>query len=139
MQVGKIFYFKNAQLFRKWLAKNHSQQDSAWLLFYKKHANKPTMTYQEALDEALCYGWVDGILKSLGDTKHIIRFSPRRQNSLWSKHNLGHIKRLIWQKKMCAAGKAVLPKPLLRQLMSNTEIKTSKKRTLVKKYGVRIY
>lgn len=139
MQVGTIRYFKNSQLFRKWLAKKHAKKDSVWLLFYKKHAGKPTMTYQDALDEALCYGWIDGILKSLGREKYIIRFTPRRPNGIWSKHNLGHVRRLLRQRKMRAAGKAVLPKPLLRKLMSDAEIKTSKWRILTKQYGVRMY
>ncbi|MFH1236685.1 MAG: hypothetical protein V1685_07210 [Parcubacteria group bacterium] len=139
MQVGKIHYFKNPQLFRKWLVKNHATQSSVWLLFYKKHTNKPTMTYQQALDEALCYGWIDGILKSLGNEKHVIRFTPRRPNGIWSKYNLGHVRRLLRQSKMRAAGKKVLPKALLQRLINNEEIKMSKKRALTKKYGVRMY
>lgn len=139
MHFGKPLYFKHPRVFRAWLAKNYEKKDFVWLLFYKRHANKPTMTYQEALDEALCYGWIDGILKSLGSEKHMIRFTPRRPKSLWSKHNLEHVRRLLRERRMRAAGKAVLPITLLQRLIDNKTIRTSKKRELTKKYGVRMY
>ena len=76
MKVGQITYFKNREQFRKWLKQNHDKKEYLWLLFYKKYTKKPSLTLDEAVEEALCYGWIDGILKSMGKEKHVIRFSP---------------------------------------------------------------
>ena len=89
---------------RSWLKRNHSKEKEAWLIFYKKHASQGKMSYLEALDDALCYGWIDGRLKRIDDDKHMIRFSPRREASVWSDHNVTRVRKLVAEGKMTPAG-----------------------------------
>jgi len=89
---------------RTWLKRNHSKEKEAWLIFYKKHASRGKMSYLEALDDALCYGWIDGRLKRIDDDKHMIRFSPRREASVWSDHNVTRLRKLLAEGKMTPAG-----------------------------------
>lgn len=112
MEVDKITWFKTRNDFRKWLQKNYKQKDYLWLGFYKRHTKKPGIAYEEAVEEALCYGWIDGILKRIDDQKHVIRFSPRRPGSVWSPYNIARVNKLIKQKKMRKAGKNKIPKTL---------------------------
>lgn len=91
---------------RSWLRRNHAREKEAWLVFYKKYASKGKMSYLEALDEALCFGWIDGRLKRIDDEKHMIRFSPRRKKSIWSDSNVTRVRRLIMEGKMTPAGLA---------------------------------
>ena len=91
---------------RSWLEENHSKEKEAWLIFYKKHASEGKMSYLEALDDALCYGWIDGRLKRIDDDKHMIRFSPRREASVWSDHNIRRVRKLVAEGKMTPAGLA---------------------------------
>ena len=96
--------FKNQAAFRTWLEKNHKTQDGIWLRIFKKASGKPTVSYKEAVDEALCFGWIDGQMKGYDDESYIQRFTPRRARSIWSKVNIGNVARLIKEKKMTAAG-----------------------------------
>lgn len=91
---------------RKWLDKNHSQQDGVWLKFAKKASGITTVNYGEALEEALCYGWIDSQTKSLDDKYYLQKFSPRRARSVWSKINVGKIEKLMAEGKMQPAGLA---------------------------------
>ena len=98
------FYPKNRLQWRRWLERNHSKKQSIWLVFYKKNAKTPTLSWSEAVDEALCFGWIDGTKKSLGNDKSIQYFSRRKTNSVWSRINKGKVKRLIDEGLMTAAG-----------------------------------
>jgi uncharacterized protein YdeI (YjbR/CyaY-like superfamily) len=89
-----------------WLEKKHLKEKETWLVFYKKHASEGKMSYLEALDEALCFGWIDGRLKRIDDERHMIRFSPRRMGSVWSDRNVRRVRRLIAESKMTPAGLA---------------------------------
>ena len=104
VKVGKKRLFKNRSEFRKWLSENYDSSSELWLIFYKKHTGKNTIQYEEAVEEALCYGWIDGTLKRIDDQKHIVRFSPRRKGSVWSVANINRVNRLIKQRKMTKAG-----------------------------------
>src|SRR4051794_25039056 len=96
--------FKAPGGFRKWLSKNHLSSEGIWLMIHKKGSSKPTVTYAEALDEALCYGWIDGQKKPFDEDSWLQKFTPRRPHSGWSKVNTEHAVRLIKEKKMTAAG-----------------------------------
>ena len=98
--------FKGRDDWRAWLTENHVTAQEMWLVFYKKHVGKPGLTYIEALEEALCFGWIDGILKRIDGEKHTIRFSPRRTNSIWSEQNKQRVGRLIQEGRMAEAGLA---------------------------------
>ena len=104
---------------RSWLEKNHSKEKEAWLIFYKKHASEGKMSYREALDDALCYGWIDGRLKRIDDDKHMIRFSPRREASVWSDHNVRRVRKLIAEGKMTPAGLAKIDSKTLNRTTSD--------------------
>lgn len=88
----------------KWLSANHSKAEGVWLRFFKKGSNIPTLTYEEALLEALCYGWIDGQSKSFDEKSWVQRFTPRRPKSVWSKRNTERIARLIREGRMKKAG-----------------------------------
>jgi uncharacterized protein YdeI (YjbR/CyaY-like superfamily) len=99
-----IVEFKTADEWRQWLAQNHEQSAGVWLRFYKKAAGVTSVNYAEALDEALCYGWIDSQLKKYDDKSYLQKFTPRRSKSVWSRRNIEHIERLIKEGRMQPAG-----------------------------------
>ncbi len=99
-------HFKGRNEWRTWLAENYAVAKELWLVFHKKHTGKPGLTYDEAVEEALCFGWIDGILKRLDDEKHMTRFCPRRKNSIWSERNKERVRRMIEAGRMTEAGLA---------------------------------
>lgn len=102
--MDEIRSFRTPEAFRKWLEKNHAKSSGLWVRFYKKASGIPGMVYKQALDEVLCFGWIDGQLKSEGEESYIQRFTPRRSRSNWSKINREHIARLVREGRMHAAG-----------------------------------
>jgi uncharacterized protein YdeI (YjbR/CyaY-like superfamily) len=90
----KIKYFKSAKEFRGWLEKNHAATQELWVGYYKKSSKQPSITWPESVDEALCFGWIDGIRKSVDDLRYTIRFSPRRRGSIWSAVNIKRAREL---------------------------------------------
>jgi uncharacterized protein YdeI (YjbR/CyaY-like superfamily) len=105
-RMTDILCFRSSSEFRKWLAANHRQSDGIWLRIFKKDSGEPTVTYAEALDEALCHGWIDGLKQSHDELSWRQRFTPRRPRSGWSKINTRHAERLIKAGRMKAAGRA---------------------------------
>lgn len=87
--------FPSEAAFERWLRAHHDRETELWLKIYKKASGVPTVTYAQALDVALCWGWIDGLKKSFDDKAFLQRFSPRRPKSIWSQINREHIKRLI--------------------------------------------
>ena len=100
----KIIAFHDSATWRGWLNDNHDKADGVWLRIYKKASSTPTVSYAEALDEALCYGWIDGQKKSYYEASFLQKFTPRRAKSMWSKRNIEHIQRLTEQGLMKPAG-----------------------------------
>jgi uncharacterized protein YdeI (YjbR/CyaY-like superfamily) len=99
-----IIAFENPLAFEQWLAEHHAVENGIWLRFYKKDSGVATITYAQALDEALCYGWIDGQAKKYDDTSWLQKFTPRRPRSIWSKRNREYVERLIKAGKMQTAG-----------------------------------
>jgi uncharacterized protein YdeI (YjbR/CyaY-like superfamily) len=99
-----ILPFESAKAWDAWIAKNHSGSDGVWLQIFKKDSGKRTVTYDEALDSALCYGWIDGQKKSYNKESFLQKFTPRRPKSVWSKRNQDHVARLTKSKRMKPAG-----------------------------------
>ena len=97
-------FFKTPAAFRKWLAAHHSKAKELWVGFYKKDSGKPSITWPESVDEALCFGWIDGVRKSLDAESYVIRFSPRKPTSIWSAVNIRNVERLITEQRMEPAG-----------------------------------
>jgi uncharacterized protein YdeI (YjbR/CyaY-like superfamily) len=100
----RVTYFPKPADFRKWLRANHAKADELWVGFHKKDSGKPSITWPESVDEALCVGWIDGIRKSLGPGSYAIRFTPRRKGSIWSAVNIARVKVLTDEKRMCPRG-----------------------------------
>jgi uncharacterized protein YdeI (YjbR/CyaY-like superfamily) len=96
--------FSSPEKFREWLVRNHARADVLWLRIFKKNSGKKTVTYAEALDEALCHGWIDGQKQSGDEMSYLQKFTPRRVRSGWSKKNTEHAARLIETGRMQAAG-----------------------------------
>jgi uncharacterized protein YdeI (YjbR/CyaY-like superfamily) len=90
----EIIAFQTAQQWRDWLINHHATQDGIWMQLYKKASNVPSITYAEALDQALCFGWIDGQVKRFDELSYLQKFTPRRKASLWSKRNIEYIERL---------------------------------------------
>ena len=87
-------FFATPAKFREWLEKNHTSAKELEVGFHKKSSGKKSITYAEALDEALCFGWIDGVRHSIDETSYRMRFTPRRLGSIWSLINIKHVERL---------------------------------------------
>ena len=99
-------FFKNAAAFRAWLEKNHATASELFVGYYKKHTDKFDYSWAETVDEALCFGWIDGIRKRIDDDRYTIRFTPRKPRSNWSDVNIKRVAELKKQGLMQAAGLA---------------------------------
>ena len=99
-----IVIFNSAAEFRKWLERNHSSAGELWLGFYNQRSNKKSITYREALDEALCFGWIDGVRKSIDEGTYKQRFTPRKPKSYWSAINIKRAEELIELGRMTSVG-----------------------------------
>ena len=97
-------FFASAGDFRRWLERHHASETELWVGYYKKASGKGGMVYAEALEQALCFGWIDGVVKSLDDERYIQRFTPRRPRSYWSAVNIRRMQTLIERGLVAAAG-----------------------------------
>jgi uncharacterized protein YdeI (YjbR/CyaY-like superfamily) len=97
-------FFKTPAAFRKWLAAHHAAESELWVGFYKKGSGKSSITWPESVDEALCFGWIDGLRKSIDEESYMIRFTPRKSTSVWSAVNMKNVAKLIKENRMQPAG-----------------------------------
>jgi len=104
--------------FARWLARNHDRATEVWLFFYKKTSGRQTVAYKHALQEALCYGWIDSRVKSADAERFTVRFTPRKPGSPWSRRNLTLAEALLLSGRMAEAGIAVLPSRLRQKAKS---------------------
>ena len=102
----KPTFFKTPAAFRKWLERNHQTQDELWVGYYKTATGKSSVTWPESVNEALCFGWIDGMRKSIDETAYMIRFTPRRPNSIWSALNIKNFEALKKAGRIHPAGQA---------------------------------
>jgi uncharacterized protein YdeI (YjbR/CyaY-like superfamily) len=137
-------FFKTPADLRTWFSKNHDKAKELWIGFYKKNSGKKAIGYAEALDQALCFGWIDGVNKSIDEVSYTSRFTPRKIKSNWSKVNTGHAKRLIklglmmppglkevvrakkdgrWARAYDPPSKAVVPEDFLKELAKHKKAK----------------
>jgi uncharacterized protein YdeI (YjbR/CyaY-like superfamily) len=112
MDIGETLYVTTPAEFRKWLMENHGKKNEIWLIQYKKATNKPSIRYVEAVEEAICFGWIDGFEKGMDAERYTTRFTPRRPKSNWTETNKERARRLISEGRMTDAGRATLPKDL---------------------------
>lgn len=104
MKELEQIYFKSSESLRSWFEKNFDKSSGIWIMFYKKHVNKECVSYGEALDEALCFGWIDSIIKRIDKDKYVRKFTPRKNLSNWSEVNKNKVLALIKEGKMNEAG-----------------------------------
>ena len=109
MEIGETIYVTTSDEFRKWLIKNHTTKKEIWLIQYKKATKKPSINYVEAVEEALCFGWIDGLEKGMDAERYALRFSPRRPKSNWTNTNKERARKMIAEGRMTTAGRAALP------------------------------
>lgn len=100
------FFFESPAAFRRWLRKNHGKESELLVGFYKVGSDRPSMTWPESVDEALCFGWIDGVRRRIDDVSYSIRFTPRKPSSTWSSVNMGRVAELTRLGRMEAAGLA---------------------------------
>lgn len=100
----KPIFFPEKTQFRRWLEENHEKEKELWVGYYKKSSNLPSMTWSQSVDQALCFGWIDGLLKSIDEKSYMIRFTPRRPKSNWSAVNLKKVQKLTDRGLMTPAG-----------------------------------
>jgi uncharacterized protein YdeI (YjbR/CyaY-like superfamily) len=101
-----IISFKTATAFGAWLKKNHAKSAGIWMRIYKKDSGVQSINYDRALDEALCWGWIDSQKKAFDEKSYLQRFTPRKSRSIWSKRNRDHVARLVKEGRMQPPGQA---------------------------------
>ncbi|MBI5537333.1 MAG: YdeI/OmpD-associated family protein [Deltaproteobacteria bacterium] len=108
VEITTTFFARDRAAWRRWLRANHGSKPEIWLIFFKKHVDKPCVSYDEAVEEALCFGWIDGTSHRVDDEKYAQRFSPRKLRSAWSPSNRQRVQSMIEQGLMTDAGLAAI-------------------------------
>ena len=104
----ELLFASNQQTWRKWLKKNSSTESEVWLVFYKKHTGIQGVSYEEAVNEALCFGWIDSVKKRIDEERYCFKFTPRRRDSVWSASNLKRIEQLAKENRIKPSGWKVI-------------------------------
>ena len=99
-------FFETSSDWRKWLQDNHDKSPGIWLVFYKKESGKTSLTYEESVEEALCYGWIDSVIKKIDEKSYMRKFTPRKDGSNWSDLNKKRVEKLIKEGRMTEIGMA---------------------------------
>jgi len=102
-------HFMDRASWRAWLKRNHASSSELWMVFYKKHVGVATLTYEEAVQEALCFGWIDSLIRRLDEDRYARKFTPRKVGSKWSASNISRVEKLKAAGRMTAAGLAKIP------------------------------
>ncbi len=104
----RTFFAEGRDIWRRWLEAHAATEPEVWLIFSKRHLGEPCVSLDEAVEEALCFGWIDGMLRRIDERRHMVRFTPRRKDSRWSQRNKQRVERMIAAGKMTAAGLALV-------------------------------
>jgi len=110
VEPRNVTYFETSEVFRAWLEENHPTSRELWVGYLKKSTARPSVTWEETVDEALCFGWIDGIRKRVDDEAYTIRFTPRQERSVWSSRNIERFDVLLAAGRVSLAGKAAFQK-----------------------------
>lgn len=106
IEITETLHPKTPKEWHRWLARHHATKTEIWVIFYKKHTGKQTVTLDDAVSEALCFGWIDGIEKRLDNARYALRFTPRKKRSNWSAPNIARYQKLLKAGKITPAGVA---------------------------------
>jgi uncharacterized protein YdeI (YjbR/CyaY-like superfamily) len=104
MKNFKTLYVSSREEWRKWLISNHKPENEIWLIYFKKHTGRPRIAYNDAVEEAICFGWIDSTIRKIDDDRYMQKFTPRNKNSFWSKANIERMKKMINEGKVTEAG-----------------------------------
>ena len=104
IELDNALFFNNRKEWRSWLEKNHDKEDGIWLIHYKKSSGEKRLSHPEAVEEALCFGWIDSRLKRVDDDRYVLRYTPRKGKSVWSKINKDTAEKMIALGKMTEMG-----------------------------------
>jgi uncharacterized protein YdeI (YjbR/CyaY-like superfamily) len=104
MKLGETLFVENRNKWREWLSRNFDKEKEVWIIYYKKHTGKLSIPYDDAVEEALCFGWIDGKVRSIDSQKYMQRYSPRSPDSVWSLLNKKRVQKMIKEDKMTQAG-----------------------------------
>jgi uncharacterized protein YdeI (YjbR/CyaY-like superfamily) len=115
MGLCKTLYVKTRDQWRAWLASHYQSETEIWLVYYKKHSGQPRIPYEHAVEEALCFGWIDSIVKKIDDEKFAQKFTPRRDSTKWSALNRRRVRKLIQEGRMTEAGLAKIDMEILAE------------------------
>jgi uncharacterized protein YdeI (YjbR/CyaY-like superfamily) len=116
VDVGETLRVESAAQWRGWLARHHADRREIWLVNDRKGPDRRTLNYEDALDEATCFGWVDGLVRRLDESHFLVRWTPRRPRSNWTEGNRQRARRLFRLSRMSEAGMAALPRDLRAEL-----------------------
>jgi uncharacterized protein YdeI (YjbR/CyaY-like superfamily) len=108
MKMFKTLHVTSREDWHTWLEENHDKEKEVWLIFYKKHTGQSRVPYDDAVEEALCFGWIDSIVKRIDDEKYAQKFTPRKTDSKWSELNKKRVEKMIRQGRMTEAGMALI-------------------------------
>lgn len=130
MKMTETLYVTDRDTWRTWLEKNHGTKKGVWLIYYKKHTGKPSIAYDDAVEEALCFGWIDSTIQKLDEEKYARKYTPRSIQSTWSASNIKRAQKMIKKGRMTKAGLA-----LFEALKKNPK-KASRPRTAEKEITI---
>jgi len=105
---SETFFAPDRDAWRAWLEVRHATDTAVWLLIHKKHVDEPSVTYDEAVEEALCWGWIDGLTNRWDERSYAVRFTPRKPGSVWSESNIARVERMIAEGRMTPAGQSLV-------------------------------
>jgi uncharacterized protein YdeI (YjbR/CyaY-like superfamily) len=127
MKMNQTFYARDRAQWRAWLKQNHDKEKEIWLIYYKKHSGRPRVSYNDAVEEALCFGWIDSLVHRIDENRYAQKFTPRKRGSRWSTLNRRRVRKLIQEGIMTRAGLATFnpdvlkeedPKPTRREVVA---------------------
>ena len=116
MDLGETLTVRTPAEWRRWLVKHHNGKKEIWVVYYKKASGKSGISYDESVEEALAYGWIDGLTKRIDEASYACRFTPRKPKSNWSESNIARVKKLLAEGRMAEPGLALIPTELKNSL-----------------------
>ena len=122
MEITKTLYVKDRRAWRNWLIRNHKKKKEIWLVYYKKHSGKKRIPYDDAVEEALCYGWIDSTVKKMDSERYVQKFTPRNRCSVWSQTNIERVRKMIKLGRMTETGLAVYDETRKEKRVSRARI-----------------
>ena len=122
----QTLYIPNRKEWREWLEMNYDSEAIVWLIYYKKHTGKPSIHYDDAVEEALCFGWIDSLVRRIDEERYMQKYTPRKPKSTWSKYNVIRVEKMIELGKMTPAGMKLYQYAIDNGLLPEQEEKTGR-------------